>query len=164
MTWSFRIATVAGIPVFVHVTFVALIAFVFLQDWARGQDVRAALGGVLFILAIFGTVVLHEFGHAFMARAYGIATKDITLLPIGGLARLERMPEVPRQELWVALARAGRQHRARGWYGARAASRPACRWCRGWESRRSSARRRRPISAGRSSVSSSSTSGWRSSI
>jgi Zn-dependent protease len=104
MKWSIRIATVAGIPVYVHVTFVALIAFVFLQDWARGHDVGAALGGVLFILAIFGTVVLHEFGHAFAARSYGIPTRDITLLPIGGLARLERMPDVPRQELWVALA------------------------------------------------------------
>ncbi|HEY8548548.1 MAG TPA: site-2 protease family protein, partial [Vicinamibacterales bacterium] len=104
MKWSFRIATVAGIPVYVHVTFVVLIVFVFLQDWARGEDVRAALKGVLFILAIFGTVVLHEFGHALTARRYGIQTQDITLLPIGGLARLERLPDIPRQELWVALA------------------------------------------------------------
>jgi Zn-dependent protease/CBS domain-containing protein len=104
MRWSFRIATVSGIPIYVHATFVALIAFLFLSDWMHGRDVRAAFAGVLYVLAIFGAVVLHEFGHALMARRYGIRTRDITLLPIGGLARLERLPSVPRQELWVALA------------------------------------------------------------
>ncbi len=104
MKWSFRIATVAGIPIYLHATFVALIVFLFVQDWLRGEDLAAALAGIFFILSIFGTVVLHEFGHALMARHYGVQTKDITLLPIGGLARLERLPDVPRQELWVALA------------------------------------------------------------
>jgi Zn-dependent protease/CBS domain-containing protein len=104
MRWSFRIATISGIPVYVHATFVALVAFLFLSDWMRGRDVSAALGGVLYVLAIFGAVVLHEFGHALTARHFGIRTRDITLLPIGGLARLERLPSVPRQELWVALA------------------------------------------------------------
>lgn len=104
MKWSWKIATVSGIPVYLHATFLLLIAFLLVADLARGEGVRAAVGGALFVVSIFATVVLHEFGHAFAARHYGIKTKDITLLPIGGIARLERLPEVPRQELWVALA------------------------------------------------------------
>ncbi|MCU0257120.1 MAG: site-2 protease family protein [Vicinamibacterales bacterium] len=81
-----------------------LIAFLLLGRLAQGEGLKAAVGGAVFVVAIFATVVLHEFGHAFAARHYGIRTKDITLLPIGGIARLERLPDVPRQELWVALA------------------------------------------------------------
>ena len=102
--WSLKIATVSGIPIYLHGTFLALIAFIVISDWAREQDLAGALSGVLFVLAIFATIVLHELGHALMAKRYGIRTRDITLLPIGGIARLERMPDVPRQELWVALA------------------------------------------------------------
>jgi Zn-dependent protease/CBS domain-containing protein len=102
--WSWKIVTVSGIPVYLHGTFLVLIAFIVLSNVAAGGGWAAAIGAALFLLAIFATVVLHEFGHAFAARHYGIRTKDITLLPIGGLARLERLPEVPRQELWVALA------------------------------------------------------------
>jgi Zn-dependent protease len=104
MRWSWRIATVAGIPVYLHGTFLLLVAFLFLRDLGTGAEVAAAVRGVLFLLAVFATVLLHEFGHALAARRYGIRTRDITLLPIGGLARLERVPDVPRQELWVALA------------------------------------------------------------
>jgi Zn-dependent protease/CBS domain-containing protein len=104
MSWSWRIATVAGIPIYLHGTFFLLIAIVLWSDWMREQSLAAAGAGVLFVLAVFGTVVLHELGHALTARRFGIRTRDITLLPIGGVARLERMPDVPRQELWVALA------------------------------------------------------------
>lgn len=104
MKWSWKIATVSGIPVYLHGTFLLLIVFLLFADIARGEGLGSAVGGALFVLSIFATVVLHEFGHAFAARYYGIRTKDITLLPIGGLARLERLPDVPRQELWVALA------------------------------------------------------------
>jgi Zn-dependent protease/predicted transcriptional regulator len=104
MKWSWKIAEVAGIGVYVHATFTLLLAFVIFSYWQRGADLWTAAAGVGFILALFGCVVLHEFGHALTAKRYGIKTRDITLLPIGGLARLERMPENPWHELWVALA------------------------------------------------------------
>jgi Zn-dependent protease/CBS domain-containing protein len=104
MKWSTRVGTFAGIDVYVHTTFFILIAWIAFAHWQVGHSARAAVAGVAFILALFGCVVLHEFGHALTARRYGIKTRDITLLPIGGLARLERMPDDPRQELWVALA------------------------------------------------------------
>lgn len=104
MKWSWRVATVAGIGIDLHATFLVLVAFILINGWSVNQSLTAALAGVGFVLAIFATVVLHELGHALTAMRFGIRTRDITLLPIGGIARLERTPEVPRQELWVALA------------------------------------------------------------
>jgi Zn-dependent protease/predicted transcriptional regulator len=104
MRWSWRIGTIAGIGVYMHATFLLLILFILGLYLHEGRTLEGALAGTLFILVIFGCIVLHELGHALTARKYGIRTRDITLLPIGGLARLERMPDVPIQELWVALA------------------------------------------------------------
>jgi len=104
MGWSFRLGKMLGVDVHVHVTFLLLLAFVGVAHWLAGRNVEAALSGVLFFACLFMCVLLHEFGHALAARRYGIATRDITLLPIGGVARLERMPEKPSQELVVALA------------------------------------------------------------
>ena len=104
MAWSWRIGRVAGIPIFVHWTFLILIAWLMIDQFARGHSVVQALAGVGFVLALFGCVVLHELGHALTARRFGIPTLDITLLPIGGLARLQKIPEQPAQELVVALA------------------------------------------------------------
>lgn len=103
MHWSFPIGTVAGSQIRVHVTFFLLLIWfgiVYLQQGGVG----AAVEGVLFIVAVFACVVLHELGHALAARRYGILTPRITLLPIGGVAELERMPEKPSREIVVALA------------------------------------------------------------
>ncbi len=104
MKWSWKIARIAGIDVYLHTTFLLLLGWIGFSYWIAERNLMAVANGILFVLALFLCVVLHEFGHALTARRYGIPTRDITLLPIGGVARLERMPEDPRQELWVALA------------------------------------------------------------
>ncbi len=104
MKWSFRIGSIAGIVLNIHATFALLLGWVALSHWLEERNIAAVVDGVAFILAVFACVLLHELGHALAARRYGIPTKDITLLPIGGVARLERMPEDPRQELVVAIA------------------------------------------------------------
>jgi Zn-dependent protease/CBS domain-containing protein len=103
MKWQWKLGRFAGIDVFVHATFLLLIAWVGYSQWLESKDWGEVLNGILFILALFLCVVLHEYGHALTARRYGIKTRDITLYPIGGVARLERMPEKPVEELWVAL-------------------------------------------------------------
>lgn len=103
MGWSLPIFRVAGIQLRIHVTFLLLIGWLAFGYYAEGGS-EAALARVIFILLLFLCVVLHEFGHAFAAKAFGINTPDITLLPIGGVARLERMPEEPMQELIIAVA------------------------------------------------------------
>ena len=103
MGWSLPIFRIAGIQLRIHVTFVLLIAWLAFGYYAQGGS-PAAAEGVIFVLLLFLCVVLHEFGHALAAKAFGINTPDITLLPIGGVARLERMPEEPKQELLIAVA------------------------------------------------------------
>ncbi len=103
LKWSWKLVRVAGIDVYVHATFVILIVWLALSYWATA-GLPAVISGVGFILLLFGCVVLHEFGHALTARRYGIRTRHITLLPIGGVADLEKMPDDPHQEILVALA------------------------------------------------------------
>src|SRR5437879_12349260 len=103
MRWSIKIARIAGSEIAFHVTFLRFLAWIgFTYYQVAGID--AATAGVVFILALFGCVLLHELGRAIAARAFGIRTPDITLLPIGGVARLQRMPDKPWQELIVAIA------------------------------------------------------------
>lgn len=103
MSWSFRIARIAGTDVKIHVTFLLLLGLFAYQGYTS-QGAAGAIFSTIFISLLFLCVLLHEFGHAFAARAYGIRTPDITLLPIGGLARLERSPSTPGQEFVIAIA------------------------------------------------------------
>ena len=102
MRWSWRIGRIAGISISVHVTFLLILLWIVVEEYALG--LRAMAGSVLYMVALFTIVVMHELGHALTARRFGIVTRDIILLPIGGVARLERMPRNPRQELLVAIA------------------------------------------------------------
>ena len=102
--WSWKLIRVAGIDVYLHGTFLLLIAFLAFGDFAVGRATVVVAGRTLLLLAVFATVILHEFGHALMARRFGVLTHDITLLPIGGIARLAKLPDSPKQQLLVALA------------------------------------------------------------
>jgi Zn-dependent protease len=104
MSWSWKLGRVAGIPIYLHWTFLILIAWLVIAGTLENNDVVQGVSEGAFVLALFGCVVLHELGHALTAKRFGVPTTDITLLPIGGVARLERMPERPSQELLVALA------------------------------------------------------------
>lgn len=103
MSWSITLFRFGGTDVRVHLTFLLLLAWFGIAGYtAAGWP--GAVDSILFILALFACVVLHEFGHATVARRFGIATPDITLLPIGGLARLSRIPEQPGAEVLIAVA------------------------------------------------------------
>ncbi|WDZ81527.1 site-2 protease family protein (plasmid) [Ensifer adhaerens] len=103
MQWSLKLGTVAGTEVRVHVTFALLLIWIWVMHYRIGGP-PAAFEGVAFIISVFLCVVLHEFGHIAAARHFGIKTPDITLLPIGGLARLERNPTGPLEEFVIAIA------------------------------------------------------------
>ncbi len=103
MGWTITIGRVAGTEVKVHLTFFILVAFWAMLGYQQG-GASGALFASIFLLALFGCVLLHEFGHILMAGRFGVRTPDVILLPIGGVARLERIPDEPRQELLIALA------------------------------------------------------------
>ena len=105
MKGSFHIATFSGIPVKIHWSFGLLLLYIaFDTTQTTGFKLLAILISIGFVLSVFVCVILHEFGHALMARKFGVRTHDITMTPIGGIARLERMPEGKGQEFWVAIA------------------------------------------------------------
>ncbi|HMH56291.1 MAG TPA: site-2 protease family protein, partial [Gemmatimonadales bacterium] len=103
MKWSYRIGRIAGTDIKVHVTFLLLVGLWAFSGYKEG-GLGGALAGALALLALFACILLHEFGHIRMAARFGVRTPDVILLPIGGVARLERIPEEPRQELLIALA------------------------------------------------------------
>jgi Zn-dependent protease/predicted transcriptional regulator len=101
---SLKIATVAGIGIYVHWTFLVLLVLAVNWRMQQGTPLPAALGVIWLVVALFACVALHELGHALTARAFGYRTRDITLMIIGGMARIENMPEKPGQEFLVAIA------------------------------------------------------------
>src|SRR5437868_9282958 len=103
MSWSINIGRIAGTAVRIHITFLLFLGWIFISSWYSGGP-QAAWSALAFMVLLFACVLAHEFGHIFTARAFGVATPDVTLLPIGGVARLERIPEKPSEELLVALA------------------------------------------------------------
>lgn len=104
MKYSLSLGRVSGIQIFVHWTFLILIAWIVYINLKQGMGAVDILWSVLFILTLFACVTFHELGHALAAKRYNIKTRNITLLPIGGLAQLESIPEKPKEELVVALA------------------------------------------------------------
>jgi Zn-dependent protease/CBS domain-containing protein len=103
MSWSLNIGRIAGTAILVHVTFVLFLGWIFVASWVVGGP-ESAWQSLAFMLLLFACVVAHEFGHIFTARAFGVTTPDVVLLPIGGVARLERIPEEPWQEFLIAIA------------------------------------------------------------
>jgi Zn-dependent protease len=103
MGWSLTIGSVAGTAIRIHVTFLLFLAWIFGVSYVSGGP-QAAWNGLLFMVLLFLCVLLHEFGHIFTARAFGVTTPDVILLPIGGVARLERIPERPSEEFLIAIA------------------------------------------------------------
>lgn len=103
MSWSLNIGKVAGTVVRLHITFVLFLAWIFASSYAS-NGATAAWKTLLFVVLLFLCVLLHEFGHIFTARAFGVPTPYVTLLPIGGVAQLERIPEDPWEEFLIAIA------------------------------------------------------------
>ena len=104
MNYKLYLGRISGIKLYVHWTFLLLIGWVIYSDIRSGLDTENILWSLGFVFTIFGCVTLHELGHSLMAQRYHIRTRDITLLPIGGVASLESIPEKPKEELAVALA------------------------------------------------------------
>jgi stage IV sporulation protein FB len=103
MLWSVNIGSIAGTAIRIHVTFLLFLVWIFVTSYISG-GAEAAWSGLAFMLLLFACVLAHEFGHIFTARGFGVRTPDVTLLPIGGVARLERIPEKPSEEFLIAIA------------------------------------------------------------
>jgi Zn-dependent protease/CBS domain-containing protein len=103
MAWSVTIGSIAGTLIRLHITFLLFLVWIFFASYVSG-GADAAWYALTFMVLLFACVVAHEFGHIFMARRFGVRTPTVTLLPIGGVAQLERIPEKPSEELLIAVA------------------------------------------------------------
>ncbi len=104
MNWSFRIATVAGIPIRVHLTFFLILLLGAYQWYGLTDTINGAVFGVALMILLFVCVTLHELGHGLVARAFGVPVREIILLPLGGVALMGKNPQKPAHELWIAIA------------------------------------------------------------
>lgn len=102
--WSWKVGEISGIAISVHATFLLLVGWFAVAFWFQVGNLVRVASGVALLLLLFGCVLLHELGHALTAQRLGFKTREITLLPIGGVANLERMPDDPKQGLWITLA------------------------------------------------------------
>ena len=103
MRWSLTLGRIAGTEIRIHFTFFLFLIWLWFIYYRQGGT-PAAWQGVIFVALLFLCVLLHEFGHIFAARRYGVKAPDVTLWPFGGIANLERIPEKPSQELVIAIA------------------------------------------------------------
>ena len=103
MVWSFSIGRIGGTAVRIHVTLLLLLAWIWLDSYFAG-GLTVASQTLVFVTFVFGCVIAHEFGHVLVARLFGVDTPDITLYPFGGIARLNTMPQEPRQEFLISIA------------------------------------------------------------
>jgi len=103
MKYTLKLASYFGIPVRIHGTFPLVLVAFGVEGWLQ-DGIRGASWGILIVLVVFACVVLHELGHSLQARRFGVRVRDIVLLPIGGMARAERIPENPWQEIAIAIS------------------------------------------------------------
>lgn len=103
-TGTIKLAKIAGIPIRLHWSFLLIFVWVGYNAWQDNLSTRGFIFMQLYVLILFVCVILHEYGHALVARKYGHKTRDILLTPIGGIARLESISEKPVQEFWIAIA------------------------------------------------------------
>jgi Zn-dependent protease len=104
MRGALKLFTAFGIPVFIHWTFGFVFVFILWNAQSEGMTTMETVTYTALFMSLFVCVLLHEYGHALAARRYGVKTQDIVLMPIGGVARLEKMPDKPMQEFVVAIA------------------------------------------------------------
>jgi Zn-dependent protease/CBS domain-containing protein len=103
MSWSFRLGTILGIPIRIHFTFLVILGLLAINE-ASLSGVLAGLSSLLFIVLLFGCVLLHELGHCVVARRFGVLIASITLYPIGGIAAFTEIPRQPMREILIAIA------------------------------------------------------------
>ena len=105
MNWSLKLFKVKGIDIKVHLTFVLILVWAaYRWSVSTGEGVQGAIFGIVATLLLFLSVTLHELGHSLQAIKFGVRVRDITLMPMGGLAQMESIPEDPNKELRIAIA------------------------------------------------------------